>query len=95
MPPELDATRLRKDFNASHPDKTDIGYQTYRRTLKDLRISFAKMGKECSSCAKLDGERLGSLVLQAEQLGAHYRRDMAGDELVYSIYRQRIIILPW
>ncbi|XP_033121771.1 uncharacterized protein LOC117120797, partial [Anneissia japonica] len=44
LPPELNVTVMFADFNDKHPGVCK--YQTYRKMIRDLNISFARLGKE-------------------------------------------------
>jgi len=92
---ELDAVAMVNDYNAKHPTKP-VGYSSYRRVLREMKISFAKLGlEECSTCQALEGEELHQHKLEANLRRAHYRADgEANDKLVYTLDLQKIMLLP-
>jgi len=48
LPPELTVTDMYEDFRAKNGE---ISYQTYRRVLSSVNISFVKLGEEeCEEC---------------------------------------------
>jgi len=50
LSPDLTITATHNDFKQRHPTVT-VGYETYRKVVDDLNISFAKLGEEeCELC---------------------------------------------
>lgn len=52
LPSDITIAFMHSDYNSKHPDDT-IGIETYRRTVSDMKISFAKLGEEeCERCIR-------------------------------------------
>ena len=50
LPGDLTITGMHKDFQEKHPD-VSVCYETYRKVLDEMNISFAKLGEEeCELC---------------------------------------------
>ena len=54
LPSDINITFMLKDFKLKHPD-FQCAYETYRKTVRELNISFTKLGEEqCEVCEEFD-----------------------------------------
>jgi hypothetical protein len=54
LSPELTITGMHKDFKAKYPN-VSVCYETYRKIVDNINISFAKLGEEeCEVCLRFN-----------------------------------------
>lgn len=95
LEPELSVKILYDDFTENSAVKDRCGYDLYRRTLKEMHISFARLGKEdCSTYAVLEGADKEAHKEEASRRRKSYGRDKLRENLVYTSDLQKVSMLP-